>query len=852
MRIVGGKRKQKKLSPRSRFITIVSLSFFATWFIFLRDTHTFHLRSRKYHDGARIAIILPFLSSKMIMLPPYFPIFLNSAGGSSSLIDFLVVHNGQLSSLINEEKSEIQGFSYPENVKFVDLGSMENFVSHFARVADERLKNNLSEKEKVERLLSTIISQNPYILVEFKPAMGYIFQEYIHEYSHWGYSDFDILFGDLPKWITLDELTNWDIVTYGYGDQSRLYLRGQFTFHKNNEYINNLWRRCKHLSEIDLRYDRILRNEDKLKLVSAEGCYSNEVIKTKDISVKYTVKAMSDVRDQNSDSFEYGIVLSTGSKMDKSVIYKANDDGYESALRFLATSKFWFEKDKIYKKKDLQWEIGDRMKLSEAKVDESCMYWVPREFQTDICYKDISSHDTVMLVNGKVYKQRYQEKKFPNRIISKAFFHFQEWKRIYRPDQLYALSLPRVDRRNKLLGWQLFEEGAVPLFSPSSALSKLKLAGKRSNSNDFLPSLHFCLVSSGKRSHSSSECDYSISWTDDSVLILSSGDWLQLSRNEITLIIPFTLDESKNAQDLSRYLLILNSNLELWVDSPVVILLYAKGSVKFMSSVKGQVSNMLKKRGKYLVGIIHDDNAEEYEQPSMNALFNMAESVKRTRWILTGLDINQGLEISQDSLKFTKRAVAMNKNSKNDLFILPFVKYQQIDPSRISLVETIEAMKLDESDFTDFENLVRRVWAKASHDEILPSVKKAKYFSDEEINIRALAAKNFQNELLSFAEEIVHFKRQPVLLIDTDGDLPMQIIDLPQECTYSLRIAQYVLMNYAITVLPGAFVFETWKDEDLLTCQKESLSDENNKLLRNQLALTAKQYEVNEALYSQY
>jgi hypothetical protein len=312
------------------------------------------------------------------------------------------------------------------------------------------------------------------------------------------------------------------------------------------------------------------------------------------------------------------------------------------------------------------------------------------------------------------------------------------------------------------------------------------------------------------------------------------------------------LDESKNAQDLSRYLLILNSNLELWVDSPVVILLYAKGSVKFMSSVKGQVSNMLKKRGKYLVGIIHDDNAEEYEQPSMNALFNMAESAKRTRWILTGLDINQGLEISQDSLKFTKRAVAMNKNSKNALFILPFVKYQQIDPSRISLVETIEAMKLDESDFTDFENLVRRVWAKASHDEFLPPMKKAKYFSDEEINIRVLAAKNFQNELLSFAEEIIHFKRQPVLLIDADGDLPMQIIDLPQECANSLRLAQYVLMNYAITILPGAFVFETWKDEELLTCQKESLNDGNNKLLRNQLALTAKQYEVNEALYSQY
>lgn len=51
-------------------------------------------------------------------------------------------------------------------------------------------------------------------------------------YSHWAYSDLDIAFGDLPRWITTEELTDFDIVTYGFGDQSRVYLRGQFTIHK--------------------------------------------------------------------------------------------------------------------------------------------------------------------------------------------------------------------------------------------------------------------------------------------------------------------------------------------------------------------------------------------------------------------------------------------------------------------------------------------------------------------------------------------------------------------------------------------------------------------------------------------
>ena len=76
-------------------------------------------------------------------------------------------------------------------------------------------------------------------------------------YSHWGYSDLDILFGDLPRWITHDELYDFDIVTYGYGDQGRVYLRGQFTFHKNvPDTINQLWRGCKYLSAMDERFEK--------------------------------------------------------------------------------------------------------------------------------------------------------------------------------------------------------------------------------------------------------------------------------------------------------------------------------------------------------------------------------------------------------------------------------------------------------------------------------------------------------------------------------------------------------------------------------------------------------------------
>ncbi len=172
----------------------------------------------------RIAIIIPYLSPSSEILPPYFPIFLQTAEGSKSIIDFLIFHNGQLSPFIDEKKSKIQGFNYSENTIFIDLTSMENFTKYFLRVLDKRMKNNFVDQERVLKLISQLLLQNPYSLVEFKPALGYIFQEFMLDYSHWGYSDFDIVFGDLPRWITSDELENYDIVTYSYGDQSRLYL----------------------------------------------------------------------------------------------------------------------------------------------------------------------------------------------------------------------------------------------------------------------------------------------------------------------------------------------------------------------------------------------------------------------------------------------------------------------------------------------------------------------------------------------------------------------------------------------------------------------------------------------------
>lgn len=51
--------------------------------------------------------------------------------------------------------------------------------------------------------------------MEFKPALGWLFREYLREYSHWAFGDLDVLFGNMRNgWLEPDELRDFDIITF--------------------------------------------------------------------------------------------------------------------------------------------------------------------------------------------------------------------------------------------------------------------------------------------------------------------------------------------------------------------------------------------------------------------------------------------------------------------------------------------------------------------------------------------------------------------------------------------------------------------------------------------------------------
>ena len=57
------------------------------------------------------------------------------------------------------------------------------------------------------------------------------------------YCDLDMVIGNVLLFLERDELQSHDIFTYAFGDMNALYLRGQWTVHKNRPEVNQIWRR---------------------------------------------------------------------------------------------------------------------------------------------------------------------------------------------------------------------------------------------------------------------------------------------------------------------------------------------------------------------------------------------------------------------------------------------------------------------------------------------------------------------------------------------------------------------------------------------------------------------------------
>lgn len=206
---------------------------------------------------------------------------------SSNSYDMLIFHeDNQLLNTVNCGK----------NVKFINLGK-NGFANIIVREIYKDIQDQPNIKSMID-LVSKVIEKVPRYMVEIKPMSGSLFSNYLKEYSHWSYTDADILWGNLDDWLNIEDLISYDIITVAkIHDAGRLFMRGQLALHKNIDKTNLLWKRLEYFSSssFSARMEGALAllKEEKHSIDaiygkyfhSAEGFYSTIVFDSK-VSVK--------------------------------------------------------------------------------------------------------------------------------------------------------------------------------------------------------------------------------------------------------------------------------------------------------------------------------------------------------------------------------------------------------------------------------------------------------------------------------------------------------------------------------------------------------------------------------------
>lgn len=198
----------------------------------------------------RYALVIALAGSKK--LTEYFSWSCRTIYDSRDRFDLLVFHeNNQL----------LRNVTCAENVKFYNLGE-KGLSTEIAKTVmnTEDVSNEASQQ--LMKVIDSIFQHIPTYLSEFKPMMGALFGRYLSSYSYWSYSDPDMIFGSLTQWIDDNDLQQYHYYSLArHWDAARLYLRSQFTLHRNIPEVNFLWQRLTYFEsqEFASRVGGILR-----------------------------------------------------------------------------------------------------------------------------------------------------------------------------------------------------------------------------------------------------------------------------------------------------------------------------------------------------------------------------------------------------------------------------------------------------------------------------------------------------------------------------------------------------------------------------------------------------------------
>ena len=144
----------------------------------------------------KCCFIIPYFGN----LPSYFPVFVKTCEPNKDF-DWLIITDSKVEN------------NLPNNVKIVNIK-----YKQFQDLVNKKMgfKCNFFEFHK---------------LCDYKPAYGYIFEDYIKNYKFWGHCDIDIIIGDMNKFITDEMLESYD----------KVFCLGHMILYKNTPENNRMF-----------------------------------------------------------------------------------------------------------------------------------------------------------------------------------------------------------------------------------------------------------------------------------------------------------------------------------------------------------------------------------------------------------------------------------------------------------------------------------------------------------------------------------------------------------------------------------------------------------------------------------
>ena len=117
------------------------------------------------------------------------------------------------------------------------------------RIVNEKLPPNVKlsyitfedmQKKIQAKFDFPIAVHSPHKICDFKPAFGYIFEEDIQKYEHWGHCDTDVIWGDMEKFLKNQIFQYEKVYTYGHLTiyRNQLSVNRRFMYEPQNSPFN--------------------------------------------------------------------------------------------------------------------------------------------------------------------------------------------------------------------------------------------------------------------------------------------------------------------------------------------------------------------------------------------------------------------------------------------------------------------------------------------------------------------------------------------------------------------------------------------------------------------------------------